>query len=138
MSLLDQPFFQTLRTRLGQLGERQKLIAENIANASTPGYRPRDIDATAFQRAVASATRADGQLTMARTQPGHMPTAKPAQGGVKVTTTPGSETTLDGNAVVLEDEMIKAAQTRQDYETSIALYQKGLALLRLAGRAPGR
>ena len=56
----------------------------------------------------------------------------------RVVTRPDSETTLDGNGVELEDQVMKAAQVRQSFETSIALYQKGLALLRLAARAPGR
>jgi len=139
VSLLDQPYFATLRARLDQLGERQKRIAENIANASTPGYRPRDVDTKAFDKAMAQQARAaEGGVAIARTQPGHMPAAKVTTAGPRVVTKDGSETTLDGNAVVLEDEIMKAAQTRQQFETSIALYQKGLALLRLAARAPGR
>ena len=140
MSLLDQPYFATLRARLDQLGERQKLIAENIANASTPGYRPRDVDTKAFDRAMAQQARAaePGGVAIARTQAGHMPAVKVTTAGPRVVTKDGSETTLDGNAVVLEDEIMKAAQTRQQFETSIALYQKGLALLRLAARSPGR
>jgi flagellar basal-body rod protein FlgB len=49
-----------------------------------------------------------------------------------------SETTIDGNAVVLEDQMAKASETRMQFETAITLYQKGLDLLRMAARAPGR
>ena len=49
-----------------------------------------------------------------------------------------SETTIDGNAVVLEEQMSAAAQTRMEFETGIALYQKGLELIRMAARAPGR
>ena len=55
-----------------------------------------------------------------------------------ITTMPDSETTIDGNAVVLEDQMAKASDTRMQFDTAIALYQKGLDLLRMASRAPGR
>lgn len=138
MDLANTPFFGMLRARLDQLSERQRLISENIANASTPGYRPRDVDTAGFERAMASAVNArSGATTIARTHPGHM-----ASGGgsieAKVVTRDDSETTMDGNAVVLEEQMARAAETRMAFETGIALYQKGLELMRMAARPPGR
>lgn len=126
-------FFGLLRSRLGQLSERQRLIAENIANATTPGYQPRDIDASSFQRMLASSS---SRLAMTRTSTSHM-----APGGAiepRVVTRPDSETTIDGNSVVLEEQTVRAAETRMAFETGVALYQKGLQLMRMAARAPGR
>lgn len=136
MDLASTPFFGMLRARLDQLGERQRLIAENIANASTPGYRPRDVDTAGFERMLASASNGAG-VTLVRTNPGHM---SPSGGGgqTQIVTRDDSETTIDGNAVVLEEQMARAAETRMQFETGIALYQKGLELVRLAARAPGR
>ena len=57
---------------------------------------------------------------------------------LSVSKSPDSETTLDGNAVVVEEQMMKIAETRMDFETMVGLYQKSLGLLRLASRAPGR
>jgi flagellar basal-body rod protein FlgB len=51
---------------------------------------------------------------------------------------PDSETTLDGNSVVVEEQMMKIAETRMDFETMVGLYQKSLGLLRLASRSPTR
>ncbi|WP_395645418.1 flagellar basal body rod protein FlgB [Terricaulis sp.] len=136
MDLANSPFFSLLRTRLDQLSERQRLIAENIANASTPGYRPRDLDTAGFERMLASQAHGGG-LQMSRTAPGHM-VAGGGTGQVNVVTRNDSETTIDGNAVVLEDEMARASETRMQFETGLALYQKGLELVRLAARAPGR
>ncbi len=136
MDLASTPFFGMLRQRLDNLSERQRLISENIANASTPGYRARDIDTSSFERMLAGASSGGG-LQMARTQAGHM-----APGGgsssAQVVTRDDSETTIDGNSVVLEEQMARAAETRMAFETGIALYQKGLELVRLAARAPGR
>jgi len=136
LDLANTQFFGLLRARLDQLSERQRLISENIANASTPGYRPRDLDTAGFERMLASAAGGRG-LTMTRTNPGHM-----APGGgsaaVNVLTRDDSETTIDGNAVVLEEQMARAAETRMAFETGVALYQKGLELVRLAARPPGR
>jgi flagellar basal-body rod protein FlgB len=135
MDLANTAFFSVLRARLAQLSERQRLVAENIANASTPGYQPRDVDTAGFEKTLANASSGNG-LAMARTNPGHMAPGGAAQ--VHVVNAPDSETTIDGNAVVLEEQMARAADTRMAYETSLALYQKGLSLVRLAIKAPGR
>jgi flagellar basal-body rod protein FlgB len=138
LDLGSTPFFGMLRARLDQLSERQRLIAENIANASTPGYRPRDVDTSGFERMLASASSSGaGGVTLVRTNSGHM---SPSGGGgsVQIVTRDDSETTIDGNAVVLEEQMARAAETRMQFETGIALYQKGLELVRMAARAPGR
>ena len=137
MDLANTPFFGMLRQRLDQLSQRHQLIAENIANASTPGYRPRDVDTAAFERMLSSSTSGGG-ITLARTNAGHMGSGGAANGGVSVVTRDDSETTIDGNAVVLEEQMARAAETRMQFETGIALYQKGLELMRMAARAPGR
>lgn len=135
MDIANSPFFALLRQRLDHLSERQRLISENIANASTPGYRPRDLDTSAFERMLGSAAGGGG-LSMRRTNASHMtPEGAP---DVRTITRDDSETTIDGNAVVLEEQMARAAETRLSFETGIALYQKGLELMRLASRAPGR
>jgi flagellar basal-body rod protein FlgB len=137
VDLANTPFFGMLRQRLDQLSQRQQLIAENIANASTPGYRPRDVDTAAFERMLSSSSNGGG-ITLARTNAGHMGAGGASNGGVAVVTRNDSETTIDGNAVVLEEQMARAAETRMQFETGIALYQKGLELMRMAARAPGR
>ncbi|HVY86913.1 MAG TPA: flagellar basal body rod protein FlgB [Caulobacterales bacterium] len=136
MDLGQSPFFGLIRTRLNQLSERQRLIAENIANASTPGYKPRDLDTAAFERALAEQSGQAG-LPMLRTNAMHM-SAGGQTPAVNIVTRPDSETTIDGNQVVLEEEMARASETRMQFETGIALYQKGLQLLRLAAKAPNK
>jgi len=132
LDLANSPFFGVLRERLSHLSDRQRLIAENIANASTPGYVPRDVDSRAFQRML----EGQGGVRMSRTHTMHMDAS--GAPGIDIVSRPDSETTLDGNAVVLEEQSIRAAETRVNYETALALYQKGLQLVRLASRAPGR
>ena len=124
MSISDTPYFTLLRARLDFLGDRQRLIAENIANASTPGFTPHDLDAAAFDKAIERATRRGGD-------PSHISSGR-------AVARPDSETTLDGNSVVLEDQAMRAMETRMQFETGLSLYQKGLQLMRMAARAPGR
>lgn len=139
MSLLDSPYFSLLQERLGQLAQRQRLIAENIANAATPGFTPRDIDGRALARAAEQRATGRGGVTVALTHPGHMaPAGGRSATAAQIIDRPDTETTIDGNSVVLEDQMVRAAETRMAFESGLALYQKGLQLMRMAARPPGR
>jgi flagellar basal-body rod protein FlgB len=134
--------FALMKARLQMLGERQKVIAENVANVSTPGYVPRDIDTDAFasalQRMAGHSQDAPGRTRMIATNPMHLAPPRTAAPGASTVSSPDSETTLDGNAVVVEEQMMKIAETRMDFETMVGLYQKSLGLLRLASRSPTR
>ena len=140
----DIPIFAMLKSRLGYLAERQKVIAQNVANANTPGYAARDLKAFSFQAKVQAATEAAAPVSaasgMAVTQPGHMQAPGAARGlaaGVKTNKQADSEVTLDGNGVVLEDEMVKLTQARMDYEAAVGFYTKSMGLLKMAIRKPG-
>ena len=138
----QMPIFSLMKARLQMLGDRQKVIAENVANVSTPGYVPRDVDTEAFaatlQRMAGKGAHA-AQTQMVATQAGHMaPPSAQHTPGAKLLKAPDSETTLDGNQVVVEEQMMKIAETRTDFETMVGLYQKSLGLLRLASRSPSR
>lgn len=138
MDLQQIPLFAMLRGRLGYLSDRQRLVAENVANSDTPGYRPKDLKAFSFdvklEAQAATATRAQ-----ATTQPGHMQ-LQGARAHSKFSEVTGrdSETTLNGNAVVLEEQMLKLSDARMNYDAAIGFYQKSLGLLKLAARSPGR
>jgi flagellar basal-body rod protein FlgB len=133
--------FSLMKARLQMLGERQKVIAENVANVSTPGYVPNDIDQAGFaatlQRMSGKSSGA-GRTQLLAPEAGHMTPKGGASMGIHSKQSPDSESTLDGNAVVVEEQMMKIAETRMDFETMVGLYQKSLGLLRLATRSPTR
>ena len=133
MDLSQIPLFAMLRGRLGYLADRQRLVAENVANSDTPGYRPKDLKAFSFD------VKLQASAGPAATQPGHMELHR-SRAGMHFAETTGrdSETTLNGNAVVLEEQMLKLSDARVNYDAAIGFYQKSLGLLRLAARAPGR
>jgi flagellar basal-body rod protein FlgB len=139
MNLADIPLFSMLRGRLGYLSERQKVIAQNVANTDTARYVSEDLKPFSFDARV-QMQRAGQAGSMAVTQPGHIAPRNDksrAGGAFKTTKAPGSETTLNGNAVVLEEEMIKMAESRMNYDAAISFYQKSMGLLRLATKRPG-
>ena len=149
MDIGDIPLFAMLRQRLGYLGERQRVIGQNVANADTPGYRPVDLKPFAFQGVLdGQPGRAQSALTMTgsgrslapvQTTVGHLPGFAPKKPGTafKSSVADDSETTLDGNSVNLEDQMIKMTDARMEYDAAIGFYQKSLELLRMAARRPG-
>jgi flagellar basal-body rod protein FlgB len=132
MDLFTIPFFQVLRTRLSWLEARNQTLAENIANADTPHFRPHDLQKLDFAHLLADARQG---VTMRVTDSHHLPgAAKRDAGPFKTIDAPDREATPDGNAVVLEDQMIKLSETQMSHETAISLYRKGLEMLRIAVR----
>jgi flagellar basal-body rod protein FlgB len=91
------------------LTARQALIADNIANANTPGYHAKDIQP--FSEILDQA-----QIAMTATNPAHI---VPASEELAATTTPSEsdtwETTVSGNSVSLEQEMMKEGDINRSY-----------------------
>ena len=128
MAISDLPIFSMLRTRMNWHQERQRLLAENVANADTPQYRPRDLAPLDFGRQV---QQASAQLQLALTAPNHLPgpagiSAFPTERQGKYDVRP------TGNAVNLEDEMMKVAANQMDHQAAISLYSRSMGLFRTA------
>ncbi len=136
MNLAEIPLFSMLKGRFGHLGERQRLISQNVANSDTPGYTPTDLQAYSFRAQMQAQNRP--VTVQAVTQVGHMAPAARPNTTFRPIQAKDSETTLDGNSVVLEEEMMKMAEARMNYDAAISFYQKSLGMLRMASRAPGR
>lgn len=138
MDIGQIPLFAMLRSRMGYLSQREQVIAQNVANADTPGYAPRDLQVFRFD-ATSQARQASASGMQAVTQPGHM--SAPDKGGrgagVRSIKTKSSETTLNGNGVTLEEEMIKMTDARMSYEAAVGFYEKSINMLRMATRRPG-
>lgn len=133
MGLDDIPLMALIKGKLGYLNQRQKLIAENVANADTPGFAPRDLKAYTFAQRMAALA----PVSPERTKAGHIGVTKAAAPMFKPIEAPDSEVRLDGNRVVLEDEMMKMTSAKLDYEAAVGLYQKSMGLIRMAARRPG-
>ena len=97
------------------LAVRQSTIAGNIANSNTPGFRAQDVQA--FEMAVEQA-----RLAMSATQPGHIASGPPHAPATELRREAPWETSLSGNNVSLEQELLKAGEVNRAYRlnTSIA------------------
>jgi flagellar basal-body rod protein FlgB len=139
MTLDDMPIFAMLKNRLGYLSDRQKLIAQNVANADTPGYAPKDLKPFTVARQGGLAQAGVAPVAMAMTSPMQLAAPfTPPSPAAKPVVTPDSETTLNGNSVVLEEEMMKMSQARSDYDAAVSFYQKSLELIQMAVKRPGQ
>ncbi|PZN98084.1 MAG: flagellar basal body rod protein FlgB [Hyphomicrobiales bacterium] len=115
---------QALKTRMHWHQSRQKVLAENVANADSPGFRPMEVKAPAIGTGQAN-------VGLARTSAGHMDLSG-RRDGFDNGRAHRFETTPSGNAVNLEDEMGKVAQNQSDYQLAASLYSKGLGLMKIA------
>jgi flagellar basal-body rod protein FlgB len=127
MPISRLPILDMLRTKMQWHQERQRLLAENIANADTPKFQPRDLTPPTFDRSAPA-----HQIALQRTSSAHVTSAMSAGTGIFQSTPGGSETRPSGNAVSLEDEMIKVAKNQMDYQAATTLYSKSLGLVKTA------
>jgi flagellar basal-body rod protein FlgB len=132
MSINDLPALSALRTKMQWHQERQRVLSENVSNANTPNFKPRDLVEPKFDSTgAAGASGAGGSLAMMRTTSGHISTQ-----GVDPTfeqnRKTGFQTKPAGNAVNLEEEMLRVASNQMDYAAATSLYSKSLHLLKMA------
>ncbi len=137
MNLNGVPVLDDLSGALRFHSARMRVLAENVANVDTPGFTPRDVmdgDAgAALGRAQETGVR---PTRLMRTDPGHI-AVQSASGPWRATDAPDTEQTVDGNSVVIEEQIGRVSETRGAYELALSLYQKSVALLRQAAQAPG-
>ncbi|MDC9824424.1 flagellar basal body rod protein FlgB [Devosia sp. ZB163] len=109
---------------------RQTLLAENVANADTPGYRGRDLKAFGFEEHMKMRSRVE--VATVATQPGHISVRGTGPDGFGARDLNSFEITPEGNGVTLEDEMMKVAGNQLDYQSITALYTRSVKLLKTA------
>jgi len=110
--------------RLAWLDARQRVLSQNIAQADTPGYKPRDLPD--FARVLARST---GGVGLSRTDPRHL-----GSGGDPRATLDrqATEVSANGNAVSLDREALKVADTDSAHALAIGMHRRWLGLFRTA------
>jgi flagellar basal-body rod protein FlgB len=118
---IDLGSIDSLQATLTYHRERHTVLAGNVANLDTPGFKPKDL--------VRAPSGAPGEL--ATTSSGHIAAST---GGDLIASTVDTSGTQgpDGNAVSLERELAKIDANRTRYATSAELVSRRLALLRYA------
>lgn len=125
------PLMEGIATALKHLNERQRVLAGNVANVDTPGFKAQDVERPDFSSLV-------GQSTGDIAKPQVVATAEMRRLGVSqsvVSVQPDrdiSEVKPDGNNVTLEDQLLKLGGVQADYNALTNIYRKNMQLMKLA------
>lgn len=123
--------FKGIMTKMNYLDQNHQTLAANIANADTPGFRPKQLIAPDFASVMQAATT--GKLRVAATHEGHV-----GAGGKVVHNMDERkqrtvyESSPDNNGVVVEEQLYKANINNIDANLMNNLYRRNLGMLRLA------
>jgi flagellar basal-body rod protein FlgB len=136
MDLANLPLFSAITRKMGWLTNRQRVLAENVANVDTPQYKAMDLRPLDFRGELA---QLQGRLQPVTTDPNHLagtiPVADDAAGEQAEQPV---ERDINGNTVSIEDEMMKVSDTMADYQLMTSLYKKQIGMFKQAlGRGSG-
>jgi flagellar basal-body rod protein FlgB len=104
-------------------GARQAVVAQNMANADTPGFAARDI--------APFSAYLEGPPGMRATRPGHL-FAQDGALAFEARQERGAARDPNGNSVALETEMLRAVDVQRQHARALAIYRHGLTVLRTA------
>lgn len=124
MNLSQIDLFSLAEKRLAWTDRRQTLLAENIANADTPGWAPRE--ASPFAAMLSGSQQA---MMPARTAPGHLAGIPPE---VLAAAQRKSERAPDGNGVKLDEQLAKVADTGSAHDLTTNIYMKYMGFFKTA------
>lgn len=129
MDLSKFPVFRMMSGKMRWLSSRQSVLSQNIANADTPKYKPKDLKEIDFRKPEVGKSF---QVELTRTNKAHYGrTGEKADFQSDRERNP-YETLPTGNAVVLEEQLMKVAQNKHDYELMTRLYRKHLQMFQIA------
>jgi flagellar basal-body rod protein FlgB len=104
---------------------RQAVVASNVANADTPGYRAGDL------RSFAETYRTGGSLALRTTRGDHIPAAA-SERAAAVVQDDRAQASPNGNTVSLETELVRSASAKRQHDVSLAIYRSSLDILRVS------
>lgn len=126
MGIGSIPLFEAMARRMAWLTQRQTVLAENVANANTPGYVPRDLKEPSFRQLVQGTS---SNVHLVATHPDDI--QPKSDSPFQVVTEDPSATSLDGNGVSLEAQMMKVSTNAADYALTTTLYQKNISMIKM-------
>lgn len=120
--MFEQIEMMRMAKALGQhASQRQMIVARNVANADTPGFKSRD--AASFADSYRAASE-----PLRITDPRHR--GAPDWAPASRETVAETGISPNGNSVSLEDEMLKAAEVKRSHDLSLGIFGSALDLMR--------
>lgn len=109
-------------------GERMRVLAANLANADTPGFKARDIDFASVLSNEQGATR----MPLAATDAAHITLAAGRTPAAELMYRNPYQASLDGNTVEMPVEQAAFSETNVRYQASLNFINTRIAELTLA------
>lgn len=136
MSSTGLDLSEMIKVKMAYSSERQKTLAQNVANVDTPGYRAKDLEPLNFKNMLGAKM---SSVPMALTSPMHQLGSKGQPGTFHSRLQKSSfEVNPTGGTVVVEEQMMKVAQNATDYQMTTSLYNKIGNMYKVAlGLSPG-
>jgi flagellar basal-body rod protein FlgB len=131
MQMADIPLLGMLRERMSWLNARQDTLAQNVANADSPGYLARDLKPMNFEDMM-KRVNGDSGSGLTTTNAMHINISASQPNGYTGVDAPDTEASVSGNTVSLEAEMIKVSDTQAQFQAATNLYGKALSMMRTA------
>lgn len=133
MSLGDLPLMKAMAAKMTYLDKRQTVIAQNIANADTPGYVSKDLTEVNFGAVLKNLVNEKKMsVSLATTDDQHLPNPNAIDRSRDMKDRWTYEVAPDKNAVILEEQMVKSAKTQMDYNMITNLMGKYSSMYRTA------
>ena len=134
MTTQDLALMQAAIQKMHWHEERQKVLSQNIANADTAGYKPKDIAPMDF-KTILESTASKLPMTstgLATTNPAHLGAGGSTAGKVSAAKKERNpyEASPTGNAVVLEEQLLKMNENYTDHRLTTTIYQKNIDMLK--------
>lgn len=128
------PLLDGIGRSMKNLSERQRVIAQNIANSETPGFKAREVAAPNFADLLPqdAGRPAVAHPRIALTSGMSALGARQPMAGNIVPDRDTAETKPGGNNVSLEEQLLKMGQIQADFATMTGLYRKQMGLLKSA------
>ena len=137
MNFTKMPLFALMTQRMSWLAKRQEVLAHNVANADTPGYKPKEVKKQEFEKILRQQQPGSPKIVPVRgltvTHPGHIQhQTKIPDPAIYEPKVAKEDIKSSGNAVILEDQLMQVGKTAMDYQLTTRLYRRTMNMVRIA------
>jgi flagellar basal-body rod protein FlgB len=134
--MTDRPdMLSGMQRALRQLDARQRVIAGNLANSDTPGFKALDVKSDFANMVDQRVGKADNPTVALTARMSELGAKSGNSLGVRsdvIVDNSATEIKPDGNSVNIEEQMMKMSQIQTEYITLINLYKKNISLFKSA------
>lgn len=132
MTIQNIGLLNAIGAKMDYLNQRQTILAQNVANSDTPGYRPKDLKEYDFSSLVDTEKTGVKAVHVATTDDQHMPNVDQAFDPKSRKQRDMYEVAPAGNSVIIEEQLIKTGKNTMDYNLMLNLYQKQISMVKTA------